>query len=225
MPLLSFLFLVALGVDYNIFLVTRAREEAARHGTRAGMLTALAATGGVITSAGIVLAAVFAVLGVLPLITLTQIGVIVGFGVLLDTLAGAQRPGTRPDHPAGRALLVARQGGYGTQTRRAERGAGGAAHLRGTTNRRLTTAMTGAALPVNGPPPAARHRGDAGGPPVRRGPPGQSASGPGRKRGWSRTTGRPRGSPCRRRAARPHRCSCRARGRRGRPPRRAGCGG
>ncbi|WNV75758.1 MMPL family transporter [Geodermatophilus sp. DSM 44513] len=84
--LLSFLFLVALGVDYNIFLVTRAREEAARLGTRAGVLTALRVTGGVITSAGILLAAVFAVLGVLPLVTLTQIGVIVCVGVLLDTL-------------------------------------------------------------------------------------------------------------------------------------------
>jgi RND superfamily putative drug exporter len=86
-PLLSFLFLVALGVDYNIFLVTRARDEAVeRHDTRAGMLRALAATGGVITSAGILLAAVFAVLGVLPVIVLTQLGVIVGIGVLIDTL-------------------------------------------------------------------------------------------------------------------------------------------
>ncbi|MGX5679933.1 MMPL family transporter [Schumannella luteola] len=84
--LFSFLFLVALGVDYNIFLVTRAREEALGHGTRRGMVRALAATGGVITSAGILLAAVFAVLGVLPLITLTQIGIIVCIGVLLDTL-------------------------------------------------------------------------------------------------------------------------------------------
>ncbi|MDO7882485.1 MMPL family transporter [Salinibacterium soli] len=84
--LFSFLFLVALGVDYNIFLVTRAREEALGHGTRSGMVRALAATGGVITSAGILLAAVFAVLGVLPLITLTQIGIIVCIGVLLDTL-------------------------------------------------------------------------------------------------------------------------------------------
>ncbi len=84
--LLSFLFLVALGVDYNIFLVTRAREEAVEHGTREGMVRGLAATGGVITSAGILLAAVFAVLGVLPLITLTQIGIIVCVGVLLDTL-------------------------------------------------------------------------------------------------------------------------------------------
>ena len=84
--LLSFLFLVALGVDYNIFLVTRAREESQTLGTRSGMLTALRATGGVITSAGILLAAVFAVLGVLPLITLAQIGLIVCIGVLLDTL-------------------------------------------------------------------------------------------------------------------------------------------
>jgi len=85
-PLLSFLFLVALGVDYNIFLATRAREEAAEQGTRRGVLTSLAATGGVITSAGILLAAVFAVLGVLPMVTLTELGVIVGVGVLLDTL-------------------------------------------------------------------------------------------------------------------------------------------
>ncbi|WP_238010476.1 MMPL family transporter [Dactylosporangium sp. AC04546] len=86
-PLLSFLFLVALGVDYNIFLVTRAREETSRRGdTRSGTVRALAATGGVITSAGILLAAVFAVLGVLPVIVLTQIGVIVGIGVVLDTL-------------------------------------------------------------------------------------------------------------------------------------------
>jgi len=84
--LLSFLFLVALGVDYNIFLATRAREEAALSNTREGMLTALRATGGVITSAGILLAAVFAVLGVLPLIALAQVGLIVCIGVLLDTL-------------------------------------------------------------------------------------------------------------------------------------------
>ncbi len=84
--LFSFLFLVALGVDYNIFLVTRAKEESVEHGTRVGMIRALSTTGGVITSAGILLAAVFAVLGVLPLITLTQIGIIVCIGVLLDTL-------------------------------------------------------------------------------------------------------------------------------------------
>ena len=85
-PLLAFLFLVALGVDYNIFLVTRAREEAAAHGAREGMLRALTATGGVITSAGILLAAVFAVLGVLPLVVLAQLGLVIGIGVLLDTL-------------------------------------------------------------------------------------------------------------------------------------------
>ena len=85
-PLLAFLFLVALGVDYNIFLVSRAQEESVRHGTRAGIVEALALTGGVITSAGILLAAVFTVLGVLPVIVLTEIGIIVGLGVLLDTL-------------------------------------------------------------------------------------------------------------------------------------------
>jgi RND superfamily putative drug exporter len=85
-PLYSFLFLVALGVDYNIFLVTRAWEETPGHGTREGMLRALGATGGVITSAGILLAAVFAVLGVLPLVVLAQVGVVICIGVLLDTL-------------------------------------------------------------------------------------------------------------------------------------------
>ncbi len=90
--LYSFLFLVALGVDYNIFLVSRAREESAnladsvRQPTRQAMVKALGATGGVITSAGILLAAVFAVLGVLPLIALFQVGIIVGIGVLIDTL-------------------------------------------------------------------------------------------------------------------------------------------
>tara|TARA_B110000977_G_scaffold57009_1_gene77439 strand:- start:151 stop:2244 length:2094 start_codon:yes stop_codon:yes gene_type:complete len=84
--ILAFLFLVALGVDYSIFLVSRAQEEARKLGTREGMRKALGATGGVITSAGILLAAVFAVLGVLPLIALAQVGTIVCIGVLLDTL-------------------------------------------------------------------------------------------------------------------------------------------
>ncbi|WP_253900575.1 MMPL family transporter [Mycobacterium asiaticum] len=84
-PLYAFLFLAALGVDYTIFLVIRAREEAADHGARDGMTRAVSATGGVITSAGIVLAAVFCVLGVLPLIVMTQLGIIVGLGILLDT--------------------------------------------------------------------------------------------------------------------------------------------
>jgi putative drug exporter of the RND superfamily len=84
-PLFAFLFLVALGVDYTIFLVSRAREETPAHGTREGMVRAVSATGPVITSAGIVLAAVFCVLGVLPLIVLTQLGIIVGLGILLDT--------------------------------------------------------------------------------------------------------------------------------------------
>lgn len=84
-PLFALLFLVALGVDYTIFLVTRAREETVGHGTRGGIVRAVSATGAVITSAGIVLAAVFCVLGVLPLIVLTQLGIIVGLGILLDT--------------------------------------------------------------------------------------------------------------------------------------------
>ncbi len=85
LPLLAFLFLVALGVDYNIFLMDRTREEAILLGTRPGMLKALAVTGGVITAAGLVLAGTFSVLAVLPLVVLTQIGFIVAFGVLLDT--------------------------------------------------------------------------------------------------------------------------------------------
>lgn len=86
LPLYAFVFLVALGVDYNIFLAARIREEAAAHGTHEGTLRGLAATGAVITSAGIVLAGTFSVLAVLPLVALTQIGVIVALGVLLDTL-------------------------------------------------------------------------------------------------------------------------------------------
>ncbi|MGY1805737.1 MMPL family transporter [Blastococcus sp. SYSU D00669] len=83
--LIAFVFLVALGIDYNIFLMTRAREESARHGTRDGVLRALAVTGGVITSAGMVLAATFGALSVLPLLFLAQLAFLVGFGVLLDT--------------------------------------------------------------------------------------------------------------------------------------------
>ena len=85
LPLWTFVFLVALGVDYNIFLMARVREEALRHGTRQGMLRGLAVTGGVITSAGIVLAGTFSVLGSLPLVFLTELGFVIAFGVLLDT--------------------------------------------------------------------------------------------------------------------------------------------
>jgi len=84
-PLYAFVFLVALGIDYSIFLMTRVREESAQRGTRPGILVALAVTGGVITSAGIVLAATFSALAVLPLVFLVQIAFIVAFGVLLDT--------------------------------------------------------------------------------------------------------------------------------------------
>ena len=84
-PLFAFVFLVALGIDYNIFLMTRAREESVRMGTRAGTLKALTVTGGVITSAGVVLAATFAALAVIPIVFLAQVGVTVALGVLLDT--------------------------------------------------------------------------------------------------------------------------------------------
>ncbi|MFI9002218.1 MMPL family transporter [Streptomyces sp. NPDC053541] len=85
-PLYGFVFLVALGVDYNIFLMSRVREETVLHGTREGVRRGLVATGGVITSAGVVLAATFAALAVIPLAFLVQIAFIVAFGVLLDTL-------------------------------------------------------------------------------------------------------------------------------------------
>jgi putative drug exporter of the RND superfamily len=85
-PLLAFVFLVALGIDYNIFLTTRAREESERRSSRDGMLRALAVTGGVITAAGVVLAGTFTTLAVLPLVLLTQLGVIVAVGVLIDAV-------------------------------------------------------------------------------------------------------------------------------------------
>jgi RND superfamily putative drug exporter len=121
MPLLVFVFLVALGIDYNIFLMTRVREESIRSGTRRGALTGLAATGGVITSAGLVLAGTFASLATLPLVEFTEIGFAVALGVLLDTLivrsvlvtsltldigrhiwwpSALARPGRPEDHPA-----------------------------------------------------------------------------------------------------------------------------
>ena len=85
-PLFAFVFLVALGIDYNIFLMTRVREESTKIGTRAGVIKGLTVTGGVITSAGVVLAATFGVLGILPLVFLAELGFAVAFGVLLDTI-------------------------------------------------------------------------------------------------------------------------------------------
>jgi RND superfamily putative drug exporter len=85
-PLYGFVFLVALGIDYNIFLMTRVREEALLHGTAEGVKRGLAITGGVITSAGVVLAATFAALAVIPILFLAQLAFIVAFGVLLDTI-------------------------------------------------------------------------------------------------------------------------------------------
>ena len=86
LPLIAFVFLVALGVDYNIFLVARAREEASEHGTADGMHRALASTGAVITGAGVVLAGTFSILALIPFVALVQLGVIIALGVLLDTL-------------------------------------------------------------------------------------------------------------------------------------------
>jgi putative drug exporter of the RND superfamily len=85
LPLFAFVFLVALGIDYNIFLMARVREEAITHGTRDGMIRGLAVTGAVITSAGLVLAGTFSTLAVLPLVTLTEIGFTIAVGVLIDT--------------------------------------------------------------------------------------------------------------------------------------------
>jgi RND superfamily putative drug exporter len=85
LPLFAFVFLVALGIDYNIFLMARVREEALTHGTRDGMIRGLAVTGAVITSAGVVLAGTFSTLAVLPLVTLTEIGFTIAVGVLIDT--------------------------------------------------------------------------------------------------------------------------------------------
>ncbi|MFF8911193.1 MMPL family transporter [Streptomyces olivaceoviridis] len=131
-PLYGFVFLVALGVDYNIFLMSRVREETLRHGTREGVGRGLVTTGGVITSAGVVLAATFAALGVIPLAFLVQIAFIVAFGVLLDTLVvrsllvpalvrdagdrvwwptrpGAGEGNSRPPAPGGRPPAVLRR--------------------------------------------------------------------------------------------------------------------
>jgi putative drug exporter of the RND superfamily len=112
-PLFAFVFLVALGIDYNIFLMTRVREEVGRRGHRAGTLTGLAVTGGVITSAGVVLAATFAALGVLPLVFLAELAFTVAFGVLLDTLprhaAGAVAAGAGVDRRRRPGGVVAEQ--------------------------------------------------------------------------------------------------------------------
>jgi putative drug exporter of the RND superfamily len=85
LPLFAFVFLVALGIDYNIFLMARVREETLTHGTRDGMIRGLAVTGTVITSAGLVLAGTFSTLAVLPLVFLTEIGFVIAIGILIDT--------------------------------------------------------------------------------------------------------------------------------------------
>ena len=103
------MFLVALGIDYNIFLMTRVREETQTRGTREGSLVALAATGGVITSAGLVLASTFLVLGTMPLVAFVEIGVAVALGVLLDTLVVQVGAGHRAQPRPGQPHLVAEQ--------------------------------------------------------------------------------------------------------------------
>ena len=110
-PLFGFVFLVALGVDYNIFLMSRVREESLKHGTRAGILRGLGVTGGVITSAGVVLAATFAALSVIPIMFLVQLAFIVAFGVLLDTVLVRSLLVPALAYDIGRADLVARQAG------------------------------------------------------------------------------------------------------------------
>ncbi|MGO1509660.1 MAG: MMPL family transporter [Actinomycetaceae bacterium] len=108
-PLFGFVFLVALGIDYTIFLMTRAREESLRLGTRRGVRRALAVTGGVITSAGVVLAATFAALGVVPLLFLLQLAIIVALGVLIDTLVVRTLLVPALVHDVGRAVWWPRQ--------------------------------------------------------------------------------------------------------------------
>jgi len=103
-PLFGFVFLVALGIDYNIFLMTRVREEALHVGARAGMSRGLAITGGVITSAGVVLAATFAALAVIPILFLLQLAFIVAFGVLLDTILVRSLLVPALGHELGRAM-------------------------------------------------------------------------------------------------------------------------
>ncbi len=109
LPLFVFVFLVALGIDYNIFLMTRVREETVNHGTRKGSLIALSATGGVITSAGAVLAATFLVLATMPLVAFVEIGVTVALGVLLDTMVVRPVLVTALNLDIGQQHLVAQQ--------------------------------------------------------------------------------------------------------------------
>ena len=130
-PLYAFCFLVALGVDYSIFLMTRVREESLVVGTRRGVLRALAVTGSVITSAGVVLATTFAALGIIPLLFLAQIAFIVAFGVLVDTLVVRSLLVPAIDHDIGRRAwwpsALGRHDGATPRAQVAAPGAGGAA--------------------------------------------------------------------------------------------------
>ena len=148
LPLLAFVFLVALGIDYNIFLMARVREETLRYGTRTGMLRGLAVTGAVITSAGIVLAGTFSALAVLPLVFLTEIGFIIAFGVLLDTflVRSVVVPGARVRHRAADLVAVAAR----ARGRRGRGGAGRRARGAGHERARLDvrTALTAPGRPT-----------------------------------------------------------------------------
>ena len=198
-PLFVFVFLVALGIDYNIFLMTRVREEALRIGHHRGSLVGLAATGGVITSAGLVLAGTFAVLGTLPLVAFAEIGFAVAFGVLLDTLVVRSILVTALNLDIGKAMWwpsSAQQAGRAG----ARRGAGGGPR-RLTCNSRATE-MPGSspdpghlgiasapgpcgASPARGAPVTeiAPHR-----PPPRRLPAGGRSTRSRRRRSWARTS-------------------------------------
>ena len=127
LPLFAFIFLVALGVDYNIFLMDRVREEAAHIGTRRGTLRALVATGPVITSAGLILAGTFAVLAMLPIDVLVMLGFVVAVGVLVDTFIVRSDARAGDHHPGRRQELVAVEAGQdGGHARRARGGGEGA---------------------------------------------------------------------------------------------------
>lgn len=131
-PLYGFVFLVALGVDYNIFLMTRVREESMQHGTRPGILRGLVATGGVITSAGLVLAATFAALGVIPILFLAQIAFIVAFGVLVDTFVVRSLLVPAVSYDIGRRVWwPSKLSRRGSDTRAAERPTGAGAGTNG----------------------------------------------------------------------------------------------
>ena len=119
-PLLTFVFLVALGVDYNIFLLTRVREEVKRHGVTDGVRNGVASTGGVLTSAGIILAGTFSVLAILPIVASREIGIVVALGVLADTFLVRTDAAAHARRRSRTPLLVADEGSSGAHRRTRE---------------------------------------------------------------------------------------------------------